>query len=188
MSAISGIIDFEGSPIIADQGARMMAALANASADHVSSWHDAHVFFGCRNQWFTPEATHECLPVFDHRSGLAITADAIIDNREELFAELMIPSADQNKISDGVLILLAYEKWREETPKHLVGDFAFMIWDSKAHVLFGARDFSGNRMLYYSDIGCQVAFGSTIESILALPQSSSKLNEDWLAQFLVIPD
>ncbi|MDN3954787.1 asparagine synthase-related protein [Sporolactobacillus laevolacticus] len=188
MSAISGIVDFEGSPIIADQGAKMMAALANSSADYVSSWHDTHVSFGCRNQWFTPEATNECLPIFDNRSGLAITADAIIDNRDELFASLNISSADQERVGDGALILLAYEKWREETPKHLVGDFAFMIWDSKAHVLFGARDFSGNRMFYYSEIERQFAFGSTIESILALPNASRKMNEDWLAQFLVIPD
>ena len=30
---------------------------------------------------------------------------------------------------DSQLILLAYAKWGEESPKYLVGDFAFMIWD-----------------------------------------------------------
>ncbi|MCO7124217.1 asparagine synthase-related protein [Sporolactobacillus shoreicorticis] len=188
MSVIAGIVDFEGSPIVTEHGAKMMAAVENYPADNVRDWQDRYTFFGCRNQWFTPESVNERIPVFDKRSGLAITADAIIDNRKELFSELNIPSSDQNRVGDSLLILLAYEKWRHEVPKHLIGDFAFIIWDSKEHQVFGARDFSGNRMLYYTFANQQLAFASTLESMLTLPYCSNKLNDSWLAQFLVIPD
>ena len=52
-------------------------------------------------------------------------------------------------MTDNQLILLAYIKWGEDTPKYLIGDFAFMIWDEGKQEFFGARDFSGSRTLYY---------------------------------------
>ena len=36
-------------------------------------------------------------------------------------------------------ILKAYEKWGEKCPQHLLGDFAFAIWDKKNEKLFCAR-------------------------------------------------
>lgn len=98
---------------------------------------------GCLSQWITPESIGELLPYYDSNRQLAITADAIIDNRSELFERLQIKQADQNVITDSELILNAYQKWGEDAPKYLIGDFAFMIWDEKIQRLFGARDFSG---------------------------------------------
>ena len=101
-------------------------------------------------QWITSESVGEKLPYYDYEKQLAITADAIIDNREELVDQLQIKDIYKTKITDSELILLAYHKWGEEAPKFLVGDFAFVIWDEKQQKLFGARDFSGNRTLYFS--------------------------------------
>ena len=88
---------------------------------------------------------------------------------------------------DSQLILLSYLKWGEECPKYLIGDFAFMIWDQKNRKLFGARDFSGSRTLYFHRNKDKFAFCTTIEPLLALPYVERKLNEQWLAEFLAIP-
>ena len=87
---------------------------------------------------------------------------------------------------DSQLILLAYYKWGEESPKYLVGDFAFMIWDEREQKLFGARDFSGYRTLYYYRDHQRFAFCTTIEPLLKLPYIKKELNEEWLAEYLAI--
>src|SRR5439155_24142585 len=51
------------------------------------------------------------------------------------------------------LILWAYERWGEESPARLLGDFAFAIWDAAARRLFCARDHLGIRPLYYHHDG-----------------------------------
>ena len=89
-------------------------------------------------------------------------------------------------MTDSELILRAYYKWKEDAPKFLVGDFAFMIWDQKNERLFGARDFSGSRTLYYYKNHEKFAFCTTIEPLFVLPFIEKKLNEQWLAQYLAI--
>ena len=116
-----------------------------------------------------------------------ITADAIIDNRDELFERLQVHRDDRKKITDSQLILLAYEKWGEESPKFLVGDFAFMIWDEKERKMFGARDFSGlERFITYRDQN-RFSFCTIIKPLLTLPYVTKKLNEQWLAEYLANP-
>ena len=110
----------------------------------------------------------EQLPFYDYEMQCAITSDAIIDNRKELFERLQIESTYQKYITDSELILRAYYKWKEDAPKFLVGDFAFMIWDQKQQRLFGARDFSGSRTLYYHKSHEKFAFCTIIEPLLTL--------------------
>ena len=164
-----------------------MTALQKYPADDVSTWHDDHVFLGCHAQWITPESINEPLPYYHYDAQVAITADAIIDNRRELFDQLQVKPEDRKGMQDSQLILLSYLKWGEECPKFLIGDFAFMIWDQKNRKLFGARDFSGSRTLYFHRNNDKFAFCTTIEPLLALPYVERKLNEQWLAEFLAIP-
>ncbi|RYL92706.1 asparagine synthetase B [Sporolactobacillus sp. THM7-4] len=187
MSAIVGIIG-ETLPNIDEQGEQMMKTLETFHADRAAVWRHHSVFLGCREQWVTPESCTERLPFFDERSGLVITADAIIDNRPELFGALGIPKDKRKGIGDSELILRSYQKWGQETPKHLIGDFAFMIWDEKRRALFGARDFSGNRTLYYVHDQKRFAFSTTLEPLLTLPSVNRGINTDWLAEFLAIPE
>ncbi|GAE35939.1 asparagine synthetase [Halalkalibacter akibai JCM 9157] len=89
-------------------------------------------------------------------------------------------------MSDSELILLSYFKWKEDCPKFLVGDFAFMIWDKNAQKMFGARDYSGYRTLYYYSQQGDFAFCTTIEGLLKLPYIEKKINQDWFTEYLAI--
>ncbi|MGG2014592.1 lasso peptide isopeptide bond-forming cyclase [Bacillus sp. S10(2024)] len=186
MSAITGILHFNNESIPIEYGIRLMKDLQKYPADDIQIWHKENVFLGCHAQWVTPESVGEQLPFYDNERKLAITADAIIDNREELFERLQVDYADRKRITDSQLILLSYQKWGEESPKYLVGDFAFMIWDEKNQKLFGARDFSGSRTLYYYCNQQQLAFCTTIQPLLSLPYVQKQLNEQWLAEYLAI--
>ncbi|WP_316569196.1 lasso peptide isopeptide bond-forming cyclase [Neobacillus sp. YIM B06451] len=184
MSAITGIIHFNDEPV--NDSKKMMKALDHFPVDTIQTWNDGNAFFCCHSQWITPESVGETLPYYDCKAQLTITADAIIDNRYELFEMLNIKPFEQKNITDSQLLLHAYKKWGEECPRFLIGDFAFMIWDKKKQLLFGARDFSGGRTLYYNSCGQRFAFCTTIEPLFTLPYVRKELNEGWLAEFLAV--
>jgi asparagine synthase (glutamine-hydrolysing) len=186
MSAIAGIYKIKDGPINLEHGGILMKEFEKYPADDVQTWHNDKVFLGCHAQWITPESRDETLPFYDFERGLVITADAIIDNRNELFERLQVANGRRKGITDSELILLAYHKWNEDAPKYLVGDFAFMIWDEREQKLFGARDFSGSRTLYFYRNEQQFIFSTTIKPILSIPQIEKKLNEQWLAEYLAI--
>ncbi|WP_459500042.1 lasso peptide isopeptide bond-forming cyclase [Bacillus sp. C1] len=187
MSAITGIVHFNDEPISSEQGRGLMEDLQKYPADDVQIWHKENVFLGCHAQWITPESIGEQLPFYDYERQMAITADAIIDNRTELFERLQVDHVDRKSITDSELILLSYQKWGEETPKYLVGDFAFMIWDERKQKLFGARDFSGSRTLYFYRDQQRFSFCTIINPLFTLPYIEKKLHEQWIAEFLAIP-
>lgn len=187
MSAIAGIFHLVQEPVHAEHGHILMQGFAKYPSDDVQTWQQGKVFLGCHAQWITPESVGERNPYYDSERRLAITADAIIDNRDELFQLLQIDRDRKVTIKDSELILLAYVKWGVDAPKYLIGDFAFMIWDERKQSLFGARDFSGTRTLYFHNSKDRFAFSTIIEPLLTLPEIAKKLNEDWIAQFLAIP-
>ncbi|WP_339200389.1 lasso peptide isopeptide bond-forming cyclase [Peribacillus sp. FSL P2-0133] len=186
MSAIAGIYHFNEEPMNLQQCRNLMTALQKYPADSIQIWHSEKIFLGCHAQWITPESVGEQLPFYDFERRCTITADAIIDNRDELFQRLQVKPSDQKGMTDSELILLSYYKWSEDAPKFLVGDFAFVIWDEKKQKLFGARDFSGSRTLYYHQNHQKFAFCTTMEPLLSLPFIENKLNEQWLAEYLAV--
>ncbi|MFT4412559.1 asparagine synthase-related protein [Fredinandcohnia humi] len=187
MSAIAGIYNLNQEPISPEQIKNIMDMFLKYPSDSINIFHKENIFLGNHGQWITPESVGEIVPYYDHDRQLCITSDAIIDNRYELFENLNIDIHKRKRITDSQLILLAYCKWEEEVPKHLIGDFAFMIWDERKKKLFGARDFSGSRTLYYYSDLSRVAFSTTIEPLFTLPYIQKDLNEEWLAEFISIP-
>lgn len=187
MSAIAGIIHLKKEPVPFEHGRNIMIGLEKFPADDIQVWHRHNAFIGNHAQWITPESVGEQQPFYDSERQCVITADAIIDNREELFEKLQVERSKQKHMPDSQLILLAYYKWGEESPKHLVGDFAYMIWDERNQKLFGARDFSGSRTLYYYKDDERFAFCTIIMPLFTLPGVKKELNEEWMAEFLAIP-
>lgn len=187
LSAIAGILELDDVASSGETIIHMMKELQKYPADAVNIWRNDHLALGCHAQWITPESTNERLPSYDANRGLAITADAIIDNREQLFNQLHIEFSLRKTMTDAELILVAYMKWGKEAPKHLIGDYAFVIWDKRRNQLFGARDVLGRRSLYYYHAPNRFAFCTVISPLFSVPGIHKKLNEAWFAEFLAIP-
>ncbi len=111
---------------------------------------------------------------------LIVISDACLYNRQELCAALGVTSSQ----TDSSLILAAYEKWGEDCPTRLIGDFAFAIWDSARAALFCARDHAGVRPFFYAHSSRQFVFGSELKSILA-SLGEHAIDRDRIADFLV---
>ncbi len=131
----------------------------------------------------TPESFHEVLPYTDPETGLAITADARIDNRDELSP--MLGLTDNVQTPDSIYILHAYRKWGVDCCRYLLGDYAFAIWDSHRREMFVARDHIGARALFYNIDHQRFIFATEPKGILASGEVPTQLADDWVADILV---
>lgn len=181
MSGICGVWRIDGGD--ADLGP-ILPRLETRGPEAIRQWRGDGVALGHTLLATTPEAAVERLPLTDAASGCTITADARLDNREELIAALEL-NPDSPPIGDGELILRAYLKWGDRCPNHLLGDFAFAIWDPRGPRLFGARDHMGMRQLNYCHLpGHIFAFANDSEALAAHPAIPPRINQARIADFL----
>ena len=92
---------------------------------------------------------------------------------------------------DAELIPHLFEKSGVESFQHLQGEFAFALYDQNETALYLVRDRFGIKPLFYSITPDSVVFGSEVKSILARPEMSCQLDDDFLRQSLVsltLPD
>lgn len=184
MSAIVGIYYPDGRPVDHIQLERMVEILAHRGPDGEGIWHKGSVGLGHRMLWTTPESLIEKLPITNRSGDLAITCDARIDNRNELIATLDLTQRHPEEITDSELILSTYEKWGEQCPEKLIGDFAFSIWDERRQIVFCARDPMGIKPFYYHHSGQLFTFASEIKALFCLEEIPHQLNEVKVADHL----
>jgi asparagine synthase (glutamine-hydrolysing) len=182
MSGIAGIFNLDGSTVDRRQLSKMADAIKGRGPDGIGIWQDGPIGLVHSHFWTTPEELGEEQPIFDGRFCLA--ADARIDNRSEL-----LPLIKDNRAghvpSDAELILASFWQWGEESPRHLIGDFAFAIWDSLEQRLFCARDPSGIKLLHYAYTDESLIFGSSVGVVLSaldrIPEANLPFISDLLA-------
>jgi len=167
MSGIAGLWWLDGRAANRTEVGSMLDPLIARGPDASGLWVDGSVGLGHRMLWTTPESLNETLPLANPAGNLAVTADARIDNRDELISDCGIRGPASN-ISDSQLILAAYEKWGEKCPEKLFGDFAFVIWDRRQQALFCARDGMGVVPFYYHSSRDAFLFASEIKALLVI--------------------
>ncbi|NJN31118.1 MAG: lasso peptide isopeptide bond-forming cyclase [Synechococcales cyanobacterium RM1_1_8] len=176
MSGIVGIYRLDGTAVAEADLDRMLQKLKHRGPDGLHSWQSGPVGLGHCMLHTTPESLFERLP--SQRDGCVITAHARIDNREELYQALSVAQLQPlEQLADSDLILLAYQQWGKDCVDHLLGDFAFAIWDGPRKALFCARDHMGIRPLYYYKENGIFVFASEIKAILALGEVPNQINE-----------
>ncbi len=180
MSGIFGCLNLNPSRLLPS----MEAAMLHWGPDGRGCWHDDACGLGQCLLFNTPEALHERLPRWEDGARLAITAEARIDNRDELCDFFAIPHNDRATTPDSDLILRAYRKWGEACPDHLIGDWSFAVWHPDERKLFIARDHHGNTSLVYWQQGDHFAFASDPAALYAIG-APRRLNELYLAQVLI---
>ena len=112
---------------------KMLAAESNPHNDGKDVWLKDTIAMGHRHFWVTPEEVGERHPLVSEQGGCVIVSNARLDNRDELVRTL---GANVGS-SDAQLILEAYMRWGEDCPGHLLGDFAFILWDPAKQQLAG---------------------------------------------------
>lgn len=88
--------------------------------------------------------------------------------------------------SDTEVLLHLYEEKGEEMLQELNGMFAFVIYDRNRKLLFGARDRVGIKPLYYSKRPGFFAFASELKSLLTLPNTERRVDEQSAFHFMTL--
>ncbi len=183
MSGFFGIFNRNGKAIEEEVVETMLDAMSYWDPDKNGTWSEGPAALGHAMLWNTPESKYEYLPL--KKDAIVLTMDARIDNREELAKEIELPDRPMSKIGDSEFILGAYAKWGEECPKHLLGDFAFALWDEKKQQLFCARDHIGIKQLFYHQSDDAFIFGNDLKSLVEHPYIEKKINNKAVANYLV---
>ena len=107
---------------------------------------------------------------------VTLVMDGRLDNRDELSALLLQHRAALHSREDAALVLAAYEAFGEGFLRHVDGDFAIVIWDSRRRSVLLARDRFGVRPLFYHLDGHVLSFASEVRPVLDLPWVPKSFN------------
>ncbi len=125
-------------------------------------------------------------PMTDGRRHIVFNGE--IFNFRELRAELdsLRPSHPWKTTGDTEVILRAYDAWGESCVEHLIGQFAFAIWDPDPRTVFFARDRMGEKPLYLAIAPDHqaVAFASELAALRVLSWPDWQTNPPAVAQYL----
>lgn len=183
-----GICGFIGPPDpVALQ--RMRVSLEHRGPDESGTYADGRV-----------SLAHQRLSIVDlaggHQPMSSSDGDAVvvfngeIYNHPQLQPQFEATGASYHSRSDTETILHAYQRWGPACVEHLDGMFAFVIYDRRRKLLFGARDRLGKKPLYFTtrpfrDV--QFAFASELKALIAHPSIAPGLgiSTDGLVSYLL---
>lgn len=191
MSGIAGIVKLDGSPVDRAEIKALTAQLRRRGPDREGVWAEGNVGFGHTLLRTTPELEHGSQPV-SLDGQVWITADARVDDRAALVRKLIASDRLEAREVDGlegaadeVLILHTYDAWGEACVDHLLGDFAFAIWDGRRRRLFCARDQLGVKPFFYAVVGRLLLFSSELDCLRSHQCVTDELDDLAIADFLL---
>jgi asparagine synthase (glutamine-hydrolysing) len=182
MSALAGLVRFDSFPADVSSVARMIDCVAHRGGDWRDVWADDCASFAYRWRRTGP---HQCVdkqPLVDPHSGVAVVMDGRLDNRRELCDGLDV--ADVERLSDAHLVLAAYARWEIKAVTHLLGDFAFALWDPRTRHLHLVRDALGMRGLSFTEGPDFIAFATEPRQLLRLDGVDRRPNVGFFAEWV----
>jgi asparagine synthase (glutamine-hydrolysing) len=183
MSAIFGILRYDGDAVSSRDLERMSNTLRHRGPDGRDFVADGCFGAGHCLMRVNQEDLLEAQPIYDRAADLTLVADCRIDNREDLARELALSAAELRGLPDSALILRAYAAWGEACVEHLLGDFAFAVWDARAGKLVVGRDHMGQRSVFYHQGEHFFAFATEIKGLWALADTPRQLADEQVARF-----
>jgi asparagine synthase (glutamine-hydrolysing) len=186
MSAIAGIWRITARPEAAESCERMLAAQSIYGNHKSNVWSASPVALGRRLAKLLPEDVYDDQPLIGGGGRYVLVADLRLDNRDELIESLEISPAQAKTMCDAALLLATFERWGVDCCEHLVGDYAFAVWDAAERRLVLVRDFLGSRPLHYFRGNGFVAFASMPKGLHALTEIPRAPDEERLAEFLTL--
>ena len=183
MSAIAAVLHLDGRPVARELIARLTEAMAVNGPDGRHVWVDGAVGLGCASFYTVPEQLQEPMPLVSGTRTLVL--DGRIDNRDELRRECARRGAAvAEDAGDGAYVIAAYDVWGVDSPAHLIGEWAFVLWDGAEQRLIAARDHIARRSLRWWSDGHTLIVSSQFPGILEHPDVRAEPNEAVVAEWL----
>lgn len=185
MCGISGIVKFDGSSPEKGKITRMMQRQKHRGPDDEGVFLYKSVGLGFVRLSVLELSELGRQPMFDETGDYVIVHNGEIYNYVELRKELIEKGIKFKSNSDTEVLLKMYIEYGKECLDRLNGMFAFVIFDKKNNIVFGARDRFGVKPLYYFYNKEQFIFSSEIPPILDVYGQPNKPNELAIYEYLL---
>src|SRR5262245_6857088 len=123
-------------------------------------------------------------PLVDRASGVVAVCNGEIDNHRELRAWLASRGHAVEQETDVAVVPGLYLECGDDFVDRLVGAFALAIWDPRRSRLVFARDWAGERPLFFMRRDGTVSFASEVAPLASDPGAEPTLNRDALLHYL----
>ncbi len=170
MDSLFGILHRDGQPASARMVEPMAQAMSKLGYSGNEEYREGSVALGAA-------VAHS------RQTSTVLVSDSRLDDRQTLCERLNVAAPDRRDITDSQLILAAWQKWGEDCPRYLLGDYSFAIWNPGTQELFCARDHIGARPFYYYYDDRVFVFASDIRGLLACPETPRKLDDAYVAAY-----
>jgi asparagine synthase (glutamine-hydrolysing) len=183
MCGILGAYSREGMLPEQDRFALALDKLRLRGPDDSGLWADNHVRLGHRRLAIVELSAAGHQPMESQDGRYVVVFNGEIYNHLELRRRL---PADVNWRggSDTETLLESYRAWGPDCLQHLLGMFAFAIWDHRECRLFVARDRLGVKPLYYSWRDGHLSFASRPAALSILSGVSSDIDPEALRLYM----
>lgn len=181
MSALAGILNSNGAPVdstVLDEFERRLATLGPDGGSHIKTTTVGMVF---RAHHTDRESRLERQPLVS-TAGHLLAWDGRLDNRAELISQLR-ECVDRSS-TDVDIVMKSYLRWGTNFLAHLIGDFAFSLWEPSTRTLLLARDAFGTRPLYYHANPDGISWSSDLGSLLDLAAVPIEVDREYVASYL----
>ncbi|CAM8409274.1 AsnB Asparagine synthase (glutamine-hydrolyzing) [Candidatus Methylopumilus universalis] len=162
---------------------KMVSMLTHRGPDHDGYWGCGIYEAGMRRLSILDVAGGN-QPLYDESGQIVLFYNGEIYNSLSLRSDLEKDGVHFRTNSDGEVICHLYRKYGRNLFSMLDGMFAVALWDNEKQLLILARDYPGEKPLYYSDLADGgVAFSSEIPSLLKCERVSSEIDMQSLWDF-----
>ena len=200
MCGITGIINFDKSPVDANILKNMTDVLAHRGPDDEGFYINSSNAAKRDSKWKCGKGGgfaglgHRRLSIIDLSTGhqpisnedktIWVVYNGEIYNFYELKKELEEKGHRFSTSTDTEVIIHGYEEWGEKCVEKFRGMFAFVIWDEKSNRAFAARDRLGIKPFYYYSDNKRFVFGSELKAILQCPDIEKNIRLESLSDYL----
>ena len=128
----------------------MASALRHRGPDEEGFFVTPHVALGVRRLSII-DVAHGQQPIFNGNRSKVIVFNGEIYNHVALRRQLLDEGQEFSTQADTEVALCAFEQWEERGFSRLEGMFALAIWDEGRRTLTLARDWMGQKSLYFAE-------------------------------------
>lgn len=161
----------------------MMNRIIHRGPDSAGTYVDEKAALGFRRLSII-DLEHGSQPIYNENKDLVIVFNGEIYNFQEIKEDLVSKGHTFLTHTDTEVIIHGFEEYGKDIVKKLRGMFAFVIWNTKTNVMFGARDMFGIKPFYYSNTEDAFLFGSEIKSFIEHPCFHKEMNKSALKPYL----
>lgn len=180
MCGIAGIYHYEPDTMNDAVMEKMLACMSHRGPDGSGIYKDHEIMLGHKRLAII-DLTSGAQPMTNADKSIWVSANGEIFNYIELKHDLKKKGYSFSTTCDIEVIAPLYQEYGMDFLSHLNGQFAFALWDSRAHRLVLARDRFGIAPFFYARKGNSLVFASTVRALLPV-LGSTEIDLEGLAQ------